>query len=125
MANMQSFFWIGLGGGLGSVLRFILVSSLKSQSLHFPWGTLAVNCLGSVAMGASMGLVPKIFPNWDQGYSFFSIGLLGGFTTFSAFSMEASILIQSGRLPAAVAYSGVSVVLGCAGIFLGQKIFIV
>jgi CrcB protein len=101
---------IALGGALGSVLRYLLVSAIGA-----PLGTLAVNILGSLAIGALFaGLGAR--EGWQL---FLMTGVLGGFTTFSAFSLDTLKLIEAGQTPQALAYVGASVALSLAAVALG------
>lgn len=104
--------WVGLGGGLGSVLRYGLGRWISARvGTGFPWGTLAVNLLGCLAIG----FLCRLLENRGSSESlrlFLVIGLLGGFTTFSAFGLETTALIHSGRPAAAMAYVAVSVLGG-------------
>jgi len=101
---------VALGGALGAVLRYGV-----GLAVAFPFGTLAVNILGSFAIGAIWAhLSAKGLHHW---LPFIMTGLLGGFTTFSAFSLDALRLVEHGRLVAAGAYVVVSVIcalLACA-----------
>lgn len=108
-----------LGGGLGAVLRMLVGrASLLWFGPTFPWGTLIVNVAGSFAIGLLAGL----FAAFETGQPlrlFLVTGLLGGFTTFSAFSLDALTLWQRGDLAQAAAYVIGSVILSLAAIFLG------
>ncbi|MCB4824382.1 fluoride efflux transporter CrcB [Roseicella aerolata] len=101
---------VAAGGALGSVLRF-LVSTLSAQAFGaaFPWGTLLVNLLGSAAIGLLGGL--GIGGAWRL---LLVTGLLGGFTTFSAFSLETGLLWQR-HWSLALLYVAASLALGLAG----------
>ena len=112
---MKALLLVGMGGAAGSMLRY-LVSVAASAALgdRFPWGTLAVNAIGSAAVGvlASLGLQ-------DPARLLLVTGLLGGFTTFSAFSLETALLWQ--RAPwLAVLYVAASLGAGFAGFSAGQ-----
>ena len=97
---MKSLLLIFLGGGTGSVLRYLLTISIYRQgTTNFPWGTFAVNILGCILM--------------------LTIGLCGGFTTFSTFSNESLQLLKSGLYPSFFTYIIGSVVLGILGVMLG------
>lgn len=107
------FFLVFLGGGLGSVLR-LLVYRLARLWLPpgLPWGTVAVNLLGSLAAGLIAGVLVARGAAGENPASLFLItGLLGGFTTFSAFSLDAVLLWQRGDGVAAAAYVAGSVVV--------------
>nr|WP_256476296.1 CrcB family protein [Siccirubricoccus soli] len=98
---------VALGGAIGSVLRYVVsVQGVLRFGTHFPWGTLAVNVIGSALIGA-LGALP--LP--QEARLFLITGCLGGFTTFSAFSLETELLAQRAPVLAA-AYVGLSLVLG-------------
>ena len=105
---------VAAGGALGSVLRYaVSVLMVASLGAGFPWGTLAVNVLGSAAIGALAGL------GVEGGWRLLLVtGLLGGFTTFSAFSLETALLWERAWWLALV-YVLASVALGLAGFALG------
>ena len=104
---------ISLGGALGAVSRFLLGNGLsRALGSALPYGTFVINIVGCFAMGLLMTLIVdrEILPAaWRL---FLCVGFLGGFTTFSSFGYEALILLTEGRLLAALAYVGGSVVLG-------------
>jgi CrcB protein len=111
---------VGLGGFLGSVLRY-LVSGWTHSLLgeRFPWGTLAVNVVGCFALG---GLAASAFEGQALGANarlFLLIGVIGGFTTFSAFGYETVALIETGRLQAAVLSVAANLGLGISGVWAG------
>ncbi|GAB6841149.1 CrcB protein [Methylorubrum rhodinum] len=106
-----------LGAGLGGVLRHgVNLAALRLGS-SFPWGTLGINVLGSVLMGAVTGWF-ALRGGSPQARLFFATGVLGGFTTFSTFSLEAFTLIERGDWAAALFYVLVSVLAGIAGLAL-------
>ncbi len=111
---------IAVGGALGSVLRF-LVSTWAYNRLgsDFPYGTLLVNVLGSLLVGVLYTLLVErsaLDPVWRAGLV---VGVLGGFTTFSAFSMETVNLITGGEFPKALANILLSVGLCLTATWLG------
>jgi CrcB protein len=96
------------GGGIGSVLRYIVnLWTLQRFGPHFPWGTLTVNIVGSAIMGL---LAATIMIRWtpegggNELRLFLMTGVLGGFTTFSAFSLDAMILFERGEMLTATGY---------------------
>ncbi|HHY48516.1 MAG TPA: CrcB family protein, partial [Alphaproteobacteria bacterium] len=93
---MQAFLLVGLGGGLGAMARYgagILVGQVWRDP--FPLATLLVNVVGSVAMGLLVGLLARLLPPAQHEIRLFvAVGLLGGFTTFSSFSLDAIALIE-------------------------------
>ena len=112
-----------LGGGLGSVLRFATYHAARLWlPPGFPWGTLVVNVLGGVAAGAVAGwMLSRSAGGADSMSLFLMTGFLGGFTTFSAFSLDAVQLWQRGEAGAAIAYVAASVVLAIAGVAAGMS----
>lgn len=114
---------IALGGALGALGRYG-VANLAAAAFGrvFPFGTLTVNVVGSLAIGALFVLVVQneaVRREWE---SVLTVGFLGAFTTFSTFSLETLLLLQSGRLGAAMAYVGTSVVLCVGACGLGMKL---
>ncbi len=113
-----------LGGALGSLLRYgITQGTARLWGEAFPWGTLAVNVAGSAAIGFLAGLTlggnPLGLPEtWRL---FLVVGVLGGFTTFSAYSIQTLSLLQEGALAAALLYAGGSVVLALAAVWIGHS----
>ena len=104
---------IALGGALGAVSRFLLGNGVsRALGSALPYGTFVINIVGCFAMGLLMTIIVdrEMLPAaWRL---FLCVGFLGGFTTFSSFGYEALILLTEGRLLAALAYVGGSVVLG-------------
>jgi CrcB protein len=118
---IEASLWVALGGGMGAVGRF-LISSWMFVPGRFPWATLAINIAGSFAIGVLWGAAQHQpwFDSW--GRYLLVTGVLGGFTTFSAFSLETAALLESGRQAQALGYV-VASVLGCVAMaLLGQRI---
>ncbi|WP_029029344.1 fluoride efflux transporter CrcB [Salinarimonas rosea] len=108
-----------LGAGLGGVLRWLVgLAALRAFGPAFPWGTLAVNVAGSFAMGLVATLVLARMPS-ETARLFLTTGLLGGFTTFSAFSLDAAALVERGAPGLAAAYVAASVLLSLGAIAVG------
>jgi len=118
--GMKEIFLVGLGGGAGSMLRYLVkLSSAKLFSTSFPLATFSANILGCLAIGLLMGYLNRNL-SLPESYSLLLItGFCGGFTTFSTFSAENLQLIQSGQWATALAYILGSVVLGLGAVFLG------
>lgn len=110
-----------LGAGVGGALRHgVNLAALKLLGASFPYGTLAVNVAGSLAMGL---LVEWFALKADPGQHwrlFLTTGVLGGFTTFSAFSLDTALLLQRGETAQAAVYALGSVAASLGGLFLGM-----
>ncbi len=111
--------WVFLGGGLGASARFLLSEWLRPMlKSGFPWPTFAANVIGCALAGflaARFGISSPEHP-WR---AFMLVGVLGGFTTFSAFGLESLILVQQGRILLATTYVLASVLGGLLGVWLG------
>jgi CrcB protein len=117
---MIPFLLVGLGGAIGAMLRYGVGVTVGSLANGFPAATLVVNIAGSLAMGLLIGLLARTTPQLQNEIRLFvAIGVLGGFTTFSSFSLDAITLLERGDLALAVAYIGGSVLLSLAGLTLG------
>lgn len=120
---MMQWLAIALGGALGSVLRFAAVGYLTPLlAYRFPLGTFVVNLLGSLLIGMAYVLLVEKTTLPVEWRLFFMTGVLGGFTTFSAFSLEILQLWQEGHVLNALVYAGGSVILGLLFAFLGMAL---
>ncbi len=125
-ALLQQYLVIGLGGALGSMLRFGLASFIdiervKAGGVIFPWGTIVVNISGCAFIGLFASLTApegRIFMN-PLARQFVMIGICGGYTTFSSFSLQTLSLAQAGQWGGAAANVLLSVVLCLLGVWLG------
>lgn len=98
---MTKLIWIAFGGALGSVLRYAMVTGVhRVAGAAFPWGTMSVNILGSLAIGVLWAVAERT-PIADGMAAFLFIGVLGAFTTFSTFSLETVDLYREGQYVAA------------------------
>ena len=116
---------VALGGAIGAVMRYQLGRGMtwwlgpQAVSL-FPWATLAANAIGSLAMGLLAGwLAFRGAAGAEQMRLLVGVGLLGGFTTFSAFSLEMVLMIERGQYLFAALYAVLSFALGISGLILG------
>ncbi len=120
----MDFLFVGLGGALGSVARYAL-STFITRAVPvavFPWGTFGVNLLGCFLIGIATSLLGTVSTNNTELRLLFCTGLIGGFTTFSAFSLEAVALLQGGYAGLAATYVAASVGLGLLFVFFGQRV---
>ena len=117
---MRDALLVASGGAIGSVLRWWLSGLVqRAAGAGFPWGTLAVNLVGSFAIGLIGGMAAGRGLGAPAAKLFLIAGLLGGFTTFSAFSWENQALLRDGRWLAGAAYMAGSVALGLLSAFAG------
>lgn len=117
---MPTVLWVAAGGACGAVLRYAVQT--WAAPLALPWGTFAVNVLGSLAIGVLIGAVAGATWFEGAGRAFLVVGLLGAFTTFSAFSADALLLYEERRIGWALGYV-LATVAGClAAAFFGARI---
>ncbi|QHL90090.1 fluoride efflux transporter CrcB [Sphingomonas changnyeongensis] len=123
---MNSLFLVMIGGALGAAARFQLGGwAARVFWSGLPWGTLIVNVTGALAMGLVAALAARGLgeSGLSEGWRLFlGVGLLGGFTTFSAFSLETVMLIERGAFGWAAAYVAASVVGALAALWLGLRL---
>lgn len=117
---MRSAIAIFIGAGLGGVARhYFNALAVGLFGTAFPWGIFAINVIGSVAMGVIVEWL-ALSGGAPQGLRLFlTTGILGGFTTFSTFSLDAALLYERGQLGLALVYVVASVVVAIGGLFLG------
>ena len=115
--NGQAIILVAIGGAMGAVARYAVGVWLKTTSA-FPWATLSVNIIGSLFMGLLVGWLTRQ-QGGDALRLFLAVGLLGGFTTFSAFSMDLFQLIERRDMAAMVFYLGASLVGGLLAFLIG------
>ena len=115
---MNPYLLVAVGGALGSVARYgtgVLVGTVWRQS--FPLGTMLINIVGSLAMGLLVGYLARTTPAWQNDARLFvAVGVLGGFTTFSSFSLDTISMIERGETAQAILYVVVSVGTGLAAL---------
>lgn len=117
---MVTALYVAVGGAIGSVLRYgIGMAAGRAFGAAFPWGTLIVNVAGCLCMGAAVSIIERMSNGDTALRSFLCIGVLGGFTTFSAFSLDAVTLAQRGDMLHAALYVAGSVVLSVLALMAG------
>ena len=122
---MQNAVLVFLGAGIGGVFRHgVNTGCARLCGTAFPWGTLTVNVVGSLAMGLIVGWLSfRIEAGWSQPLRLFlTTGVLGGFTTFSAFSLDAVLLWERGETALAAGYAAGSVLLSVAALAAGLAV---
>jgi fluoride exporter len=118
---MKSMLFVMTGGAIGAGLRFALARVLPVGAAGWPWPTFAANLIGGLAMGM---LAAWLLRNGgvENMRLFLGVGVLGGFTTFSAFSLEMAQMIQRGQAGLALVYALASVTLALLALFAGMTI---
>ncbi|WP_426131105.1 fluoride efflux transporter CrcB [Pararhizobium sp. PWRC1-1] len=111
---------VAAGGAVGSVLRYLVgLWTLRSFGPSFPWGTLTVNITGSFLIGVLAEVIARKFGASAEMRVFLITGILGGYTTFSAFSLDAITLLERGEPVTALIYVASSVLLSALAVFAG------
>lgn len=120
---MKTILAVGAGGAIGASARYLLTQAImRVNAGGFPWGTFAVNILGSTILGLLAGLFAHRVTPSPALQAFLITGILGGFTTFSAFSLDVVTLMERGQGAVALAYAALSVILSVAGLYAGLVI---
>lgn len=122
---MQAYLIVFVGAGFGGALRHFLNLAIgRAVGSDFPWATAFINVSGSFVMGALAGwLAFRAGAGWTQHVRLFAAtGVLGGYTTFSTFSLESILLLERSQIGSALAYVGGSVLLGILALFAGLSL---
>ena len=121
---MNMMFAVACGGALGAMGRHLISGQvMRWAGGGFPWGTLTVNVVGSFVLGLLVEYLAQRWSATQEIRGFLVVGVLGGFTTFSAFSLDAILLLERGSLTPAFAYIGGNVLLSIGGMFAGLLLF--
>lgn len=120
---LKSVILIGIGGGIGSISRYLVYELVARYfSASFPMATFAVNVIGCLIVGLVFGMF-EAKQMFDQNIKFMLVtGFCGGFTTFSAFSLETTELIAKGNMLTAISYVTLSIAAGVLAVYLGMTI---
>ena len=120
---MMTIVWVAMGGAVGATGRYLVaMQALRLFGPGFPWGTLTVNIVGSLAMGLLAGMFAHRFQVSTEIRMFLMTGVLGGFTTFSAFSLDVSVLVARKDYMMSALYIIGSVSLSVAALFVGLRL---
>jgi fluoride exporter len=121
MMMLKNFLLVGLGSSIGGMLRYLI--SLIFKSKDFPYQTIFVNVVGSFVIGIVFAVAAKQTQSSEQIKLFFATGICGGFTTFSAFSIENMQLIKSGNYFVSLTYIVATIIICLVATFEGYKLF--
>ena len=111
---------VALGGALGSLLRYFVAGAVQTATWPgFPWGIFVVNVSGGFAMGVIVELMALKLNFTPEIRAFLTVGILGGYTTFSTFSLDSVLLIERGHYSSAALYIGGSALLSILALFAG------
>ena len=119
MELIKTILAVGAGSFLGGAGRYLVSLAMKSVSQRFPWATLVVNLVGCFLIGLLWGVFSKNGTEGSNWALFLTVGLCGGFTTFSTFSKEALVMLQTGNVWGFAGYVAISVIAGIALVALG------
>lgn len=120
---MNPYLLVGIGGALGAMARFAVGGLVGALPNGFPLATFVINIAGSLAMGLLIGALVRTTPQFQNEIRLFvAVGVFGGFTTFSSFSLDAISMIERGDVLLATLYVVGSVVLALAGLWIGMLV---
>lgn len=120
---LKNILLIGSGGFIGSIARYFLSRlNLSTSFFSIPIGTLLVNILGSLVIGLLMGISERSTILTTEARLFLMVGLCGGFTTFSSFTMENLSLLHNGQVLQILVYTSLSVILGFFAVWIGYAL---
>ena len=120
---MKHLLLVAAGGAIGASLRHLTnMAAMRIAGASFPWGTVAVNLVGCLAMGIFIETLARRLGGSNELRLFVATGLLGGFTTFSAFSLDFAVLYERGETAAAMGYAALSVAGSLTALFAGMAL---
>ena len=122
MEIIKNILAVGAGSFIGGAARYLVSLGMKGIGKGFPWATLAVNLVGCLMIGLLWGLLSRNAAENTSWGLFLTVGLCGGFTTFSTFSKEALAMLQTGQMWGFASYIAISVLAGIALVALGYYI---
>jgi CrcB protein len=118
--NVALIGWVAVGGALGTLFRYFgMIGIGRWLGTDFPWAVFIINVIGSILIGIIAELQALVLNSSETVRAFVVVGLLGGFTTFSSFSLDIWLLVERGQVALAFVYAVGSVALGVAGLVIG------
>lgn len=122
MEFIRNILAVGAGSFIGGIARYLVSLAMKGIGKGLPWATLAVNLLGCLMIGLLWGILTRNATETTTWGLFLTVGLCGGFTTFSTFSKEALTMLQTGQILAFATYIAISIIAGITLVALGYYI---
>ena len=117
---MSNILLVAIGGAIGSVGRYLVgLWATRLAGPNFPWGTLTVNVVGAFAIGLLVEMVARCFDASNEMRAFIVTGILGGFTTWSSFTLDTMVLFERGEVGLSALYLLASLLVSFAAIFAG------
>ncbi|WP_416408730.1 fluoride efflux transporter CrcB [Agrobacterium rosae] len=111
---------VAIGGAIGSIARYLVgVWSVRLAGPNFPWGTLTVNVVGAFLIGLTVEVIARRFDASSEMRVLLVTGVIGGFTTWSSFTLDAVVLLERGEIGLSALYLGASLLVSFAAIFAG------
>jgi len=121
--NLALIGWVAVGGALGTLARYIgMIFIGRELGTDFPWAVFIINIVGSFTIGVVAELQALVLNNSEAVRAFVVVGILGGFTTFSSFSLDTWLLVERGQVAMAFLYAVGSVAVGVAGLVAGLNL---
>ena len=114
---------VGAGSFIGGIARYLVSLAMKDISKGFPWATVLVNLIGCLIIGLLWGFLSRNASESTSWGLFLTVGLCGGFTTFSTFSKEALTMLQTGQIWGFASYIALSILAGIALVAIGYYLF--
>jgi CrcB protein len=120
--SLTSLISVFVGGALGSMARYLLVTDYATRPGHLPWSTLLINLSGSLLVGFLIPISERVGSRAPHVRPFLVVGVLGGWTTYSTLAVDAVRLAQDGHLPSMLAYLAATVIGGLAAVIAGNAL---
>lgn len=122
MELLKTIMAVGAGSFLGGAARYLVSLAMRGANKGFPWATLVVNLVGCFLIGILWGIFSKSASESSNLALFLTVGICGGFTTFSTFSKEVLIMLQGGNILGVAGYVTISIIAGIALVALGYHL---
>ncbi len=111
---------VGIGGIIGALGRYLVLLAIPTRGGRFPWGTFIINVSGSILLGFILVLILEQFQRGNLARPLLGTGILGGYTTFSTFTVDSALLVHGGRPMVALVYIAATLICGLFAMMLGM-----